>query len=120
LREKEKLVRNMNVKVRYYIGANKIVTFYIPTEEKEKIKVFYDYQQWLEPIVEYTKKYGKHKVERRWGYSSFARMRVLYSNDVWIIEIDACELIRMITSCKSWTRSRHAKEIVEKLKNFCT
>jgi hypothetical protein len=27
-------------------------------------------QKWIEPVVEYVTKVGRHKKEKRWGYSS--------------------------------------------------
>jgi len=77
--------------------------------------VFYTDQRWLEPLISFVKNNGKHKEEKRWGYSRVARMRMLYSPDVWIAEMDVNDLVKLVTSYKSWTRSYHAREIVDKL-----
>jgi hypothetical protein len=105
------------IEIRYYEGRNKIVTLYMPNGEKIKVVAEYRRQRtkWLEPLIEWVKKNGRHKIERRRGYSAWARMSVLYSNDVWIAEIDADELLKLVTSHETWTRSRYAKEIVEKV-----
>ena len=101
------------VRVRYYDGAGRKVTFYLPNGEK--VKVLYIDQKWVEPVVEYITKVGRHKNERRWGYSRVLRMRMLFTTDVWVAEVDASELIKLITSVKSWIRSEHARKIVEVL-----
>jgi hypothetical protein len=101
------------VKVRYYEGANKIVTFYLPGE---KVKVLYIDQKWIEPLVEYVVKVGEYKKEKRWGYSSILHSKMLFTTEAWIASIDASELLKLITSSKSWTRSEHARKIVEALK----
>jgi len=100
------------VRVRYYEGAGKIVTFYL---NRKKIKVLYIDQKWLEPVVEFMKRIGRHRIEKRWGYSSVLHARVQYKDDVWVAEVDASELIKLITSVKSWKRSEKAWEIVEVL-----
>jgi hypothetical protein len=104
------------IKVRYYEGRNSIVTLYMPSGEKIKVTEYRrERTKWLEPLIEWVKKNGRHKIERRKGYSSWARMHVLYSDDVWVAEIDADELLKLVTSHETWTRSRYAKEIVEKV-----
>ena len=107
------LTQTTKVKIRYYEGANNILTLYFPSGEK--VKVFYADQRWLEPLISFVKNNGKHKEEKRWGYSSVARMRMLYRPDVWIAEMDVNDLVKLVTSYKSWTRSYHAREIVDKL-----
>ena len=102
------------VKVRYYEGAKKIVTFYLPNGEK--VKVLFIDQKWLEPIIEYAIKTGMYKKEKRWGYSSILHSKMLFTTEAWIASIDASELLKLITSSKSWTRSEHARKIVEALK----
>lgn len=88
----------------------------MPSGEKIKVTEYRGERiKWLEPLIEWVKKNGMHKIERRKGYSMLARMRVTYSNDVWIAEIDADELLKLVTSHETWTRSRYAKEIVEKV-----
>lgn len=104
------------IKVRYYEGRNNIVTLYMPSGEKIKVTEYRGERiKWLEPLIEWVKKNGMHKTEWRKGYSRLAGMRVTYSNDVWIAEIDADELLKLVTSHETWTRSRYAKEIVEKV-----
>jgi hypothetical protein len=104
------------IKVRYYEGRNNIVTLYMPSGEKIKVTEYrHERTKWLEPLIEWVKKNGRHKIERRKGYSKWARRPVLYSDDVWVAEIDADELLKLVTSHETWTRSRYAKEIVEKV-----
>ena len=104
------------VKVRYYEGAGKIVTFYLPSGEI--VKVLYIDQKWLDPIIEKVVRTGEHKIEKRWGYSKLLGSRILFKDDVWIAEIDAPELLKLITSSKSWARSEHARRIVEELESL--
>jgi hypothetical protein len=104
------------IKVRYYRGHNDIVTFYLPNGEK--VKIYYVDQKWLEPVVEFIKKVGRHRVEKRWGYSSVLHARVQYKDDVWVAEVDADELIKLITTSKSWERSEKARKIVEYLEEL--
>jgi len=104
------------IKIRYYEGRNNIVTLYLPSGEKIKVTEYRREKiKWLGPLIEWVKKNGRHKIERRRGYSFWARMYTLYSNDVWEAEIDPYELLKLVTSHETWTRSRYAKEIVEKV-----
>jgi hypothetical protein len=104
------------VRLRCYRGRNDIVTIYYPDGEREKI--YYIDQQWLEPIFDYCLKHGVKKSEFRWGYSSVLRMRLLYEDYVWTLEIDADKLLDLVMSTPTWYRSDHARNIVEKLKDM--
>jgi hypothetical protein len=103
------------IKVRYYRGHNDIVTFYLP---REKIKIYYIDQNWLEPVVEFLRRVGKHKIEKRWGYSRLLHGRVQYKDDVWVAEVDADELVKLVTTSKTWERSVKARKIVEYLEEL--
>jgi len=104
------------VKVRYYVGANNRLTFYIPTENdvvKEQVTVMD--QKWVTEVIQYLKTKGKHYKAKRYGYSSFARMHHVYTNDVYVAKISAKRLLKMIKASKSWIRSKHATKIVQLL-----
>jgi len=107
------------VKVRYYVGANARLTFYIPTEnDVVKEQVFVTDQKWVNEIIQYLQTKGKHRKVKHYGYSSFARMHNIYINDVWTAKISAKKLLTMIKSSKSWKRSVHATKIVQLLEQL--
>ncbi len=61
------------VKVRYYVGANNRLTFYIPTEnDVVKEQVIVTDQKWVTEVIQYLKTKGKHYKAKHYGYSSFA------------------------------------------------
>jgi nicotinamide mononucleotide adenylyltransferase len=104
------------VKVRYYVGANNRLTFYIPTANGvEKIQVIVTDQKWVTEIINYLKTKGKYRKVKHYGYSSFARMHHVYTNDVWTAKIPAKKLLNLIKSTKSWSRSGYATKIVQLL-----
>jgi hypothetical protein len=106
----------MYVRVRYYVGANARLTFYIPTKDcvvKERVAV--SDQQWPAEIINYLKAKGKHRTITTIGYSSILHMRTKYTSDVWTAKIPAKKLLNMIKASKTWTRSDHAWKIVELL-----
>jgi hypothetical protein len=104
------------VKVRYYVGANERLTFYIPTKDGVvKEQVIVTDQKWVTEIIQYLKVKGKHYKVKHYGYSSFARMHFVYTNDVYVTKISAKRLLKMINASKSWIRSRHASKIVQLL-----
>jgi len=106
----------MYVKVRYYVGANNRLTFYIPTANGvEKIQVMVTDQKWVTEIINYLKTKGKHRKVKRYGYSSFAHMHHVYTNDVWTAKIPAKKFLNLIKSTKSWSRSGYATKIVQLL-----
>jgi hypothetical protein len=104
------------VKVRYYVGANNRLTFYIPTEnDVVKEQVIVTDQKWVTEVIQYLKTKGKHYKAKHYGYSSFARMHHVYTNDVYVAKISAKRLLKMIKASKSWIRSKHATKIVQLL-----
>ena len=112
----QKSRKRIYVKVRYYVGANNRLTFYIPTGDSvEKIQVLVTDQKWVTEVINYLKTKGKHRKVKHYGYSSFARMHHVYTNDVWTAKITAKRLLNMIKSVKSWSRSGYATWIVQLL-----
>jgi hypothetical protein len=108
------------VKVRYYVGANNRLTFYLPkgTPTKdgvEKIQVLVTDQKWVTEVINYLKTKGKHRKVKHYGYSSFARMHNVYTNNVWFARVSAKRLLKLIKASESWIRSRHAYRIVQLL-----
>ena len=111
--------KRIYVKVRYYVGANARLSFYIPTENGvEKIQALITDQKWPAEVINYLKTKGRHRKVKRYGYSSFTRMHHVYTNDVWVAKIPAKKLLNMIKSTKSWTRSRYATKIVQLLEQL--
>jgi hypothetical protein len=97
------------IKVRYYLGANAILTFYIPTENgMVKEKVYEDGQSWASKVVEYAKQ-GRERFVKRYFRGRY------YTNLVYEVEIDAEKLIELIKSAPTWTRSGHARNIIKLL-----
>jgi len=112
----QKSRKRIYVKVRYYVGANNRLTFYIPTGNGvEKIQVLVTNQKWVTEIITYLKTKGKHYKVKHYGYSSFARMHHVYTNDVWIARISAKRLLKLIKASESWIRSGYAYRIVQLL-----
>jgi hypothetical protein len=112
----QKSRKRIYVKVRYYVGANNRLTFYIPTgNDVEKIQVLITDQKWVTEIIQYLKTKGKHYKVKHYGYSSFARMHNVYTNDVYVAKISAKRLLKMIKASKSWIRSEHASKIAQLL-----
>jgi hypothetical protein len=104
------------VKVRYYVGANNRLTFYIPTRnDVEKMQVLITDQKWATEVINYLKTKGKHYKVKHYGYSSFARLYHIYTNDVWVARISAKRLLKLIKASKSWVRSGYASRIVQLL-----
>jgi hypothetical protein len=101
------------VKVRYYVGANTTLYFYMPDGAVERILI--SGQKWAEPVINYVKAKGKHRVVKRRGFSHALRMYNIYSNNVWVAKIAPRKLLHMITSSPTWQRSEHARRIVETL-----
>ncbi len=111
--------KRIYVKVRYYVGANNRLTFYIPTKDGiKKIQALITDQKWPVEVINYLKTKGKHREVKRYGYSSFARRHHIYTNDVWTAKISAKKLLNMIKSAKSWSRSAYATTIVELLEQL--
>jgi len=111
--------RRIYVKVRYYVGANNRLTFYIPTGNGvEKIQVLVTDQKWVAEVVNYLKARGRHRKVKHYGYSSFARMHHVYTNDVWTAKITVKRLLNMIKSVESWGRSDYATRIVRLLEQL--
>jgi len=111
--------KRIYVKVRYYVGANNRLTFYIPTKDGiKKVQALITDQQWPAEVINYLKTKGKYRKVKRYGYSSFARMHHVYTNDVWTAKIPAKKLLNMIKSTKSWDRSAYATTIVELLEQL--
>jgi hypothetical protein len=107
--------RVKRAKVRYYIGSNKILYFYVG-EEVERVAV--NDQKWPEEVIKYVMAKGKHRVVKHYGYSRVLRMYRIYSNDVYIAKVSAKRLLRLIKSVPSWQRSEHARKIVELLRKL--
>jgi hypothetical protein len=104
------------VKVRYYVGANNRLTFYIPAKDGVvKEQVIVTDQKWVIEIITYLKTKGRHYKAKHYGYSSFARMHNVYTNDVWVARVSAKRLLKLIKASESWIRSRHAYRIVQLL-----
>jgi len=113
----QKSRKRIYVKVRCYVGANNRLTFYIPTGDGvEKIQVLVTDQKWVTEVINYLKAKGKHRKVKHYGYSSFARMHNVYTNDVWVARISAKRLLKLIKASKSWIRSGYAYKIVQLLK----
>ena len=113
----QKSRKRIYVKVRYYVGANNRLTFYIPTGDGvEKIQVLVTDQKWVTEVINYLKAKGKHRKVKHYGYSSFARMHNVYTNDVWVARISAKRLLKLIKASESWIRSGYAYRIVQLLK----
>jgi hypothetical protein len=98
------------IKVKYYIGANAILTFYIPTEKGVvKERVYEDGQRWASKVVEHVKTQGRERFVKRYFRGRY------YTNLVYDVEIDAEKLIELIKSTPTWTRSRHAHNLIKLL-----
>jgi len=112
----QKSRKRIYVKVRYYVGANNRLTFYIPAKDGVvKEQVIVTDQKWVTEIITYLKTKGKHYKVKYYGYSSFARMHNVYTNDVWVARVSAKRLLKLIKASESWIRSRHAYRIVQLL-----
>ena len=104
------------VRVRYYVGANARLSFYIPTKDgvvKEKVLIMD--QKWTSEIINYVKTKGKYREVTRVGYSRLWHTALEYKNDVWTAKIPAKKLLRMIKATKTWSRSKHALKVVQLL-----
>jgi hypothetical protein len=101
------------IKIRYYIGSNKILYFYVG-EEVERVAV--NDQKWPEEVIKYVMAKGKHRVVKHYGYSRVLGMYRIYSNDVYIAKVSAKRLLRLIKSVPSWKRSVHAQRVVQLLR----
>jgi hypothetical protein len=112
----QKSRKRIYVKVRYYVGANNRLTFYIPMENDViKEQVIVTDQKWVTEIITYLKTKGKHYKAKHYGYSSLARMHNVYTNDVYVAKVSAKRLLKLIKASKSWIRSEHATRIVQLL-----
>jgi hypothetical protein len=108
--------KRVYVRVRYYVGANARLTFYIPTKNgvvKEKVLIMD--QKWASEIIKYIKTKGKYHEVTRVGYSRLWHTALDYRNDVWTAKIPAKKLLGMIKASKTWSRSEHASKIVQLL-----
>jgi hypothetical protein len=83
----------------------------------EKIQVLIMDQKWVTEIITYLKTKGKHYKVKHYGYSSFARMHFVYTNDVWVARISAKRLLKLIKASESWIRSKYAYRIVQLLEH---
>jgi len=107
------------IKVRYYVGASARLHFYIPVgDDVMEEWVIIQGQKWAEPVIDYVKAKGRHKVVKRRGFSRALRMYNIYSNNVWVAKIAPRKLLHMITSSPTWQRSEHARKIVELLRKL--
>jgi len=107
------------IKVRYYVGASARLYFYIPVgDDVMEERVIIQGQKWAEPVIDYVKAKGRHKVVKRRGFSRALRMYNIYSNNVWVAKIAPRKLLHMITSSPTWQRSEHARKIVELLRKL--
>jgi len=106
---RQKKVRRW-VKVRYYVGANAWLYFHID-DVVERVSI--SGQKWAEPIINYVKAKGKHRVVKRRGFSHVLGIYNIYNNNVWVAKIAPKKLLRMITASPTWRRSEHAQRIAE-------
>jgi hypothetical protein len=98
------------IKVKYYLGANAILTFYIPTGNGVvKEKVYEEGQGWASNVVVYVKAHGRERFMKRYFRGKY------YNNLVYEVEIDAQKLVELIKSTPTWTRSKHARNLIELL-----
>jgi hypothetical protein len=107
------------VKVRYYVGASARLYFYIPVENdvmEERVNI--QGQKWAEPVINYLKTKGKHRVVGRYGCSHVTHICGIYRNHVYVAKIAPKKLLRIITSSPTWERSEHAKRIIELLSHL--
>jgi nicotinamide mononucleotide adenylyltransferase len=72
-------------------------------------------QKWVTEVINYLKTKGRHYKAKHYGYSSFARMHHVYTNDVWVARVSAKRLLKLIKASESWKRSRYAYKIVQLL-----
>jgi len=102
--------KTARIRVKYYLGANAILTFYIPTGHgMVKEKVYEEGQTWASKVVEHIKTRGRERFVKKYFRGKY------YSNLVYEVEIDALTLVELIKSTPSWTRSKHARNIVKLL-----
>jgi hypothetical protein len=107
------------IKIRYYVGANKILYFYVPVQDGiETERVVITDQKWPEEIVKYITTKGRHRVVKHYGYSRVLGTFGIYRNDVYIANVSVKRLLRLIKSVPSWERSDHARRIVQLLRRL--
>ncbi|MFZ8808104.1 MAG: hypothetical protein ACO2PN_08350 [Pyrobaculum sp.] len=100
--------KTAKIRVKYYIGANAILTFYIPTEGGvAKEKVYEEGQTWASKVVEHVKTHGRERFVKRYYRGKY------YSNPVYEAEIDVSTLAGLIKTTPTWTRSKHARNLIK-------
>jgi len=111
----EKVSRSRKkIKIRYYVGANKILYFYVPVQDGVGVERFVvTDQKWPEEVIKYVMTRGRHRVVKHYGYSRVLGTHGIYRNDVYIANVSAKRLLRLIRSVPSWKRSVHVQRIVQ-------
>jgi len=104
------------IKIRYYIGANKILYFYVPVQDGVEVeRVVVTDQKWPGEVIKYVTAKGRHRIVKHYGYSRVLGTHGIYRNDVYIANVSAKRLVRLIKSVPSWKRSAYAQKIVQLL-----